>query len=159
MQIRLAKKSDFENILFLYKSVIGEKYCVWDDEYPNLENIEEDFNNNNLYILEENNSIIASISIVSENEMDDFEEWEYKKNVSEIARVVVDKKFRGQQLAILLMKEIEKVLLARGIEVIHLAVDIENIPAINNYNKLDFKILGKKDMYESTYYLCEKKLR
>ncbi len=158
MKIRLVNKQDFQNVLSLYKSVLGEKYCVWNEEYPSLDNIEEDFNNNNLFVLEHNYDIIACISIVSENELDDFEEWNYKENIKEIARIVVDKKYRGQQISILLVEEIQKILLSRGIDVIHLAVSIENIPAIKNYEKLEFKVVGIKKMYESTYYLCEKKL-
>lgn len=159
MKIRLANREDFQNVLSLYKSVLGEKYCVWNEEYPSLDNIEEDFNNENLFVLENNNDIIACISIVSESEMDDFEEWNYKENAKEIARIVVKKRFRGQQISIFLVKEIEKILLSRGMDAIHLAVSIENIPAIKNYEKLEFNVVGKKKMYESTYYLCEKKLR
>lgn len=158
MIFRLAKENEKEIVLNLYKTVLGEENCVWDECYPSYLEVEEDYKANNLFVLEENNEIIAAISIVSKNEMDNFNEWKYTNNVSEIARVIVRKDKRGQNLSIIMLDNISEILINRGKNVIHLAVAIKNKAAVKNYIKYGFEIIAKKFMYNNEYYLCEKNI-
>lgn len=155
---RLIKETEKEEILKLYKSVQNEENCVWNEYYPTIDEINHDYETNNLFVLEEGKEIIAAISIVPENEMNEYEEWKHTNNTAEIARVVVRKDKRGKGLSLFMLDEVCRILIKRNIMYIHLAVAIKNPAAIKNYLKYGFEIICEKEMYDNIYYLCEKNI-
>lgn len=157
---RNALEHEKEQIYLLYKSVINTSFCVWNENYPTMFEIEEDYKTNNLFILLLDNNIIGAISIVPKNELDKCACWQYKdKNCNEIARVVIDIKYQHQGLALKLVENVEDILLKRGCEIIHLSVEKNNIPAYKTYLKAGFKNVGFSMMYKSEYYLMEKYIK
>ncbi len=103
---RKAKKEDASSVYALYKSVVGEEFCVWNDAYPDTLEIEADLASNNLYVLTDGEKIIGAISIVPQNELDGFEC--FTSDGPEIARVVIAKEYRGKGLSYKMVSEIEK---------------------------------------------------
>ena len=89
MLFRKAEMCEAETVMGLYKAVIGTPFCPWNESYPGEIEIAEDLQAGTLYVLEEDREIIGAISIVPENEYDDFECWTVKENTREFARVVI----------------------------------------------------------------------
>lgn len=158
MQLRLVKKCELDIVLKLYKEAQKSPFCVWNDEYPTKREIDVDYETNNLFVYVDNNEIVGALSIVPINEMDDCLEWKIKDNVCEIARIVIDKKYHGKNLASKMVKEIFDICKNRSFKAIHLSCQKDNIPAIKTYQKLGFEFVGEKFMYNYQYYLCEKNL-
>ncbi len=149
-----AKREDAFAVLALYKSVIGEEFCVWNENYPETLEIEGDLTADDLFVLRDGEKIIGAISIVPENELDSFDL--FTSYGAEIARVVIAKGYRGNGLSGKMLKEIEAVLRKRGAKAIHLSVAKTNIPACKTYIKAGFKTLGEAEIFGGEYYLMEK---
>ncbi len=158
MKLRLAKENELLLILNLYKEARKEPFCVWDDEYPTIIDIKEDYKTNNLFVYVNGNEIIGAISIVPINEMDDCSEWKITNKVCEIARIVIDNKHHGKGLARKMIESIFDLCKNRDFNAIHLSCQKDNLPAIKTYQKLGFSFVGEKFMYNNHYYLCEKNL-
>ncbi len=154
---RKAEKEDASAVYALYKSVIGEEFCVWNDAYPDMIEIEGDLDENDLFVLTEGEKIIGAISIVPENELDGFDC--FTSDGAEIARVVIAKEYRDRGLSYKMVGEMEKILLKRDYKSIHLSVAKSNIPAYKTYIKAGFKTVGEAEIYGGDYYLMEKQIK
>lgn len=53
MEFRRAKREEAEEILQLYRSLIGTEYCVWTENYPTEREVEFDLSRNALFCLRE----------------------------------------------------------------------------------------------------------
>lgn len=158
MQIRKAKPAEAEIIRDLYHSVIGQPFCTWNEEYPGEIEIQMDLSAETLYLAEEENKIIGAISVIPENEMDDFPCWNIRDHVKEIARVVIRPDLQGKGYACQMVEKLLAILKEEGCHAIHLSVADCNIPAQKTYRKLGFAFLAECDMYGHHYFLCEKAL-
>lgn len=152
---RKAQQGDKEHIFSLYKKAQSGEFCVWNDFYPSMTEIEHDLETKNLYVMTDNRKIIGAISIVPENELDSFECWS-NKDSKEIARVVIDTSYQGQGLSLKMVQSIESILCSNGCKAIHLSVVKSNIPAYKTYMKAGFAVVGETHMYGNDYYLMEK---
>ncbi len=156
MLFRKAEMCEAETVMGLYKAVIGTPFCPWNESYPGEIEIAEDLQAGTLYVLEEDREIIGAISIVPENEYDDFDCWTVKDNTREFARVVIRRDQQHKGLSVHLVEGIIRELQKQGTAAIHIAVAKENLPAQKLYRKMGFDFLGEADMYGHSFYLCEK---
>ncbi len=157
MEFVNATKAQRQEILALYDSVRGVGFCVWDESYPTMTEIEQDLNSDNLFVLVEGGRIAGALSVMPENEMDELGVWRvYDGTHSEIARIVVSEDFRGRGLAGLMVERITEILRGRGKRAIHISAAKKNLPALATYKKRGFEIMGEKFMYGADYYLLEK---
>ena len=53
MEFRRARREEAEEILQLYRSLIGTEYCVWTENYPTEREVEFDLSRNALFCLHE----------------------------------------------------------------------------------------------------------
>ncbi len=155
MIFKMARECDAAAVLALYKSVLGEPFCVWNDEYPTEAEIAGDLETGGLYLLCEGGEIVGALSLVPENEMDEQEAWQIKKGAREIARVVVSKQHRGRGLARKMVESIKPVLRESGVPAIHLSVAKSNLPAAASYRAAGFATVGEAHMWGNDYYLME----
>lgn len=51
MEFRRARREEAEEILQLYRSLIGTEYCVWTENYPTEREVEFDLSRNALFCL------------------------------------------------------------------------------------------------------------
>ena len=159
MTIRQAGAEEAERVVDLYRMVIGQPYCTWNDRYPGIGEVNHDIETNNLFVCEEGDSLIGAISIVPENELDDVMNWAVSQNACEIARVVIKPGCQGKGYSRLLVQEIIRILQTeRHCATIHLAVATVNVPAYRTYMSLGFKPVGEVDLYGHHFCLCEKVL-
>ncbi len=157
MTFRLAKETEKETVLALYKSVIGTEFCVWSDAYPTMLEINADMNNQSLYVLEDAGEIIGAVSVVPENELDHLPFWK-EKAAAELGRIVIAKAHRGRGLARVMLHELLMILSVRGIPAVHLSTAKKNLPAQATYRRLGFETVGEAPLFGGEYYLLEKKL-
>ena len=152
---RLGQQDDAEQVLSLYQSAKNSAFCVWNDSYPSIAEIEHDLETKNLYVMTDGGKVIGAISVVPENELDGFDYWPCKEG-KEIARVVIDKAYQGHGLSFEMIQRIESILRRNGCKAIHLSVVKTNIPAYKTYIKAGFAVVGEAQMYGNDYYLMEK---
>ena len=62
--IQLATEDDREQLLKLYKEQHGREFCPWNENYPSNETIDFDLSRDALFVMKENDEIIAAISSV-----------------------------------------------------------------------------------------------
>lgn len=159
MVIRLARAEEAEGIVDLYRMVIGQPYCTWNDRYPGIEEVTHDIETRNLFVCEDMDALIGAISIVPENELDDVTNWAVSHHACEIARVVIKPSCQGKGYSRQLVREIIRILQTeRHCASIHLAVATVNVPAYRTYMHLGFQPVGEVDLYGHHFCLCEKVL-
>lgn len=154
--IEIAKIIDKEEIQNLYKSLIGQKGCTWNEEYPSKKNIENDILNKELICLKNNNEIIAVATLTKEVEI----EKEINKNGSLclLTRVAVKKKYQGKGYSKILLQYIIEIAKNKKFNYIYLLVNKENIIAKKLYKKFNFKFNKNIKLYEIEWELFVKKL-
>lgn len=152
---RLAQDSDIIQINDLYEKAKTQKFCVWDENYPTINNIIYDLKYKNLYVIQYKSTIIGALSVVYDFELNNYDCWREKEKVVEIARVVVDEKFQGHNISYIMIKNLIGILKQKQIRSIHLACYVDNIPAVNIYKKIGFSFLKEEYLFDNYNYLCE----
>ena len=71
--IVLAIDSDREQLMKLYQEQLGREFCAWDEDYPSIETIDFDLSRDALFVMKENDAIIAAISIEIDEDVDRLE--------------------------------------------------------------------------------------
>ena len=156
MIFRKAQKNDVETVLSLYKAVIGMTFCTWNESYPGKEEITEDLSAGTLYVLEDNRELFGAVSIVPENELNDFDCWTIKENAREFARVVIRQDHQRKGLSVHLIEGVIQKLQKQNAAAIHIAAAKENIPALKLYQRMGFTFCGEAELYGQHFFLCEK---
>ena len=154
-----ARKKDLPQVLALYRSVISKPGCNWSISYPNDTTLHDDFRTGNLYILKKGRKLIGAASIVPENELDDLQLWYYRKNVKEIARIVIAPEQQGKGHGKYMIRKLCLRLRRKGCRTIHLLVSTENNRAKNLYRENGFLSRGPVHRYDHNYYAYERKLK
>lgn len=157
--IVLATDSDREQLMTLYKEQVGREFCAWDEDYPSTETIDFDLSRDALFVMKENDAIIAAISIEIDEDVDRLECWD--RNLfpgGELARLAVTPSRQGTGIARLMMQYGMKALKERGYKSIHFLVNKYNIPAIRSYAKFGFSVVGECHMYDQEFLCYEKEL-
>jgi L-amino acid N-acyltransferase YncA len=156
MIFRKAESGEAAMIMALYKAAIGTPFRTWDESYPGETEITGDLSSGSLYVLEKDQELIRTIAVVPENELDDFDCWKIRENAREFARVVLRQDQKHKGLSVYLVESIITELQKQGVSAIHIAVAKENIPAQKLYKKTGFDFCGEADLYEHSFFLCEK---
>ncbi len=155
--LRNATVEEKGKIYSLYQSAKGKGFCVWDEEYPGMNEINHDLETKNLYVLDFGGEIIGAVSVMPEKELNGFSFWNINDGTEkEIARIVVAQEYRGMGLAHEMVQGIAGVLREKGAKAIHLSVAKSNIPAFKTYMKAGFTVAGEAELYGGHYYLVEK---
>lgn len=157
MEFRKANQNDLCSILQLYHRVVGSPYCVWDENYPTWRDIQEDYENYNLFVMDDNGQIVGAISIVLQNELDELDFW-HERHALEIARVVVSPDRQGQGIAEKMVMNIEAEIKSRNYSAIHLLAAKVNLPAQAVYRKCGYHYTGECFLFGHDYYGFEKLL-
>ena len=159
MQIVNATAQDKDEILKLYKMQIGREFCPWTEEYPDGETIDFDLSRDSLFIMKEDERIVAAISIDEDEEVGALPFW--NKDLApgrEAARLAVLPEYQNRGLARQMLRYAMKVLKQRGYRSIHFLVNRYNVKALRSYATLGFKTVGECHMFEQDFLCYEKKL-
>ena len=165
MLIKKASKQDLDQLLTVVKScgknLIDQGIFQWNEEYPKREDLLEDIELQELWKLEDKNSIIGLI-VLTENEDDEYQDvkWLTKnhKNLY-IHRLAVHPNFQGKGYAQKLMDFAEKYAMENGYKSIRLDTFSQNKRNQNfyeqrNYVKLESIYFPKQSAFP--FYCYEK---
>lgn len=157
--LALANEQDSLVVEQLYNKAKKQPFCVWDKNYPTIDNIKYDISKQCLFVLKLNTKIIGAVSVVFDKELDCFDCFKEKgPHVAEIGRITIDSDFSGNGYAALMLQKLMTDLKKFGYNTVHLSVAKCNIPAYKTYIKLGFFIVGQAPLYNGEYFLLEKTL-
>ena len=158
--IQEANSSDKNEILALYKSMIGYECCPWTDHYPGEQEIEFDLSRNALFVMkDEDGRILAAISLDDDPAVTSLSFWSKELAPgAEFARLAVAKDMQNQgiarQMLLYGMEQARK----RGFKSAHFLVNKANVKALRSYEKLQFNMVGECYMFEQDFWCYEKEL-
>lgn len=159
MIFRNATNEDFDEIFALYRAAIGTEGCTWNENYPDEEILNEDLKRKDIFCLTENNEIIGSVAIDSDEEIDGLSLWSPQLlPCGEIARLVVKESHKNKGIARILLKSIMEKLKERGFKGAHFLVSKYHIRALRSYAKLGFNCVGEVKMFDVDWLCYEKEI-
>lgn len=118
----------------------------WNDNYPNIEIVKNDINNKNGYVLLKDNIIIGTVVAAFDLEKD-YEfiyngKWMSNQEYAVIHRLAIDSKYKGLGLSSVIIKNIEKLCLNKGVGSIKVDTHRENLSMQKLLRKNGFKYCG-----------------
>ncbi len=189
MEFRRANREEAEEILQLYRSLIGTEYCVWTENYPTEREVEFDLSRNALFCLREitpesdrrqqepqemspseaekamplpdkKGKLMGVISIDDDPEVKALPCWSPELTpVAELSRLGVSVEYQNRGIARILLQEAMAELKAQGYRAVHILVAKDNVKALRSYEKLHFTTAGECDLFGHTYWCYEKELK
>ena len=162
MEFRLARREEAEEILKLYKSLIGMEYCAWTENYPTEQEVEFDLSRDALFCLREISAtqpLVGVISIDDDPQVKALSCWSQELTpVAELSRLGVAAEYQNRGIARRLLREAMEVLKQRGYKAVHILVAKDNVKALRSYEKLHFTLAGECNLYDHAYWCYEKAL-
>ena len=161
LRIEMASAADRDEVMALYRLQKGREFCPWTEEYPAVENFEDDVAHDALFVLRTPaGRIVGAISIERDPDVDALPCWTPAlKPSGEIARLAVHPEYQGRGLARRLVAFIMEELARRGCKSIHLIVNCRNVKALRSDAAFRFDTVGECDMYNQHFLCYEKALR
>jgi ribosomal protein S18 acetylase RimI-like enzyme len=143
MNLRLAEKNDLPQLKTMYEEIIDNmnknNIQIWNEIYP-CELFQDDINNKSLYILTENDDIIAAFALCESNDGEGHLKW---RNIEEkalyIDRFGVNANYLRKGIGGRMLKNAMKLAKQMDAKYLRLFVADVNKPAINLYLKNGFK--------------------
>ena len=155
-----ATAEDANEILALYDMQKGREYCPWEDEYPSLETIDFDLENDGLFVMKNDDGrIVAAISIDKDERVEALEFWtDSLRPGGELSRLAVHPDYQNRGIAPRMITHCMSVLKERGYRSVHYMVNKLNVKALRSYSKLDMRVAGETFMYQQDFICYEKEL-
>lgn len=149
-----------EEVMALYRAMLGREGCAWNEAYPAEENFDYDVSHHNLFCMKSQaGEIIAVISIDDDEEVAALPNWDIRfKKAGELARLAVCVKEQNRGLARRMIQMAMQVLRERGYDAVHYLVSPTNPAALASYAKLAFSYAGEAFLYERNWLLYEQGL-
>ena len=143
MKLVLAKLNDLSEIKEIYTEIIKNMYKnnikIWNDYYPN-EVFKSDIENNYLYLLKKDNTIIGCFTIYKHKDIEKDIMWKNKESKAFLLnRVGVNVNYLNQGIGKEIINSACKIAKEKGAKYLRLLVSDINTPAINLYTKCKFK--------------------
>ena len=153
-----AQEDEIELIYQLYRRCADTSRGSWDDEYPTLEFVKQDYAQQGLMTLKnERNEIIAAGAITATEELKDLPRSTKLHQPLELSRLGVDPKHQGQGYGKLLLHNLIEEVRRRHADGIQLLAASANIPALSLYHHTGFEEKGSFLMYGIDFILLEKR--
>jgi ribosomal protein S18 acetylase RimI-like enzyme len=164
LRFRKAKPEDLNAVLALTNECIGlmrsEGIDQWDESYPDRQTLEEDVQEQTLYVCEMDQKICASATL---NRFQDPEyasvSWKLQQSpVAVIHRLMVAPKSQGQGIAKNFVSYLERQARLYGFRSIRLDAFMKNPRAIQLYEKLGYGRLGTIQLRKGQFWCFEKSI-
>lgn len=164
MNYRIGKFSDINSICLMINKAIKDMESKgiyqWDSVYPAREDFEKDIIQNNLYIVEERNKLVA-IYVISQECDNEYNKcsWNCPDDTACILhRLCVSPIYQNKGLGKQVLLHIEKQVQGLGYQSIRLDVYTKNPYAIRLYENNGYKECGFADWRKGRFILMEKEL-
>lgn len=159
MELRLARKNDLLKLNNLFDEIIADMYKkgikIWHEIYPYCE-FESDIQNKNLYILTENENIVATFCLFEDSNAKESFEWENKNaNAMYLSRLAVNVNFLRRGCGNIALNYAINIAKEKSANFIRLFVAESNIPAIKFYEKNGFKKVSGQTSEYAEPFKCE----
>ncbi len=164
LQFRLAKKEDLDGVMDVFSAAIAEMSRAgieqWDSLYPDKNTLENDIEDNQLFIGMLEDSIVSAYVLNQEyDEQYANGAWKYPNSSFYVLhRLCVNPLFQNQRIGTLTLAHIENELGTKGVEAIRLDAYTLNPYAIKLYERFEYGIVGFAQWRKGEFYLMEKKL-
>ncbi len=145
MKFELATKNDLQNIKKVFaeivKTLLNNKIFIWDSAYPN--NVfEEDIELSRLYVLKENDVIIAAFALCADSTGEDSFSWQDKNaKALYLYRLGVNVEYLNSGYGKFALEQAIEISGALGADYLRLLVADSNPPAIKLYEKCGFALV------------------
>ena len=153
MNLRLATQKDLPLLKNIFDKIVdnlnkNKINIYWSEWYP-YEEFEIDISNNNLYVLEKDNNIVAAFGLYDNSAGQECFSWQDSQAKAKyLARVGVNVDYLRQGVASRIIDYAKDIVKKQGVEYLRLQVVNVNIPAINLYKKQGFvQVAGKYQEY------------
>lgn len=164
LMFRNAQPEDLPRLLDLYLGSIElmrfQGIDQWDDVYPNEAVLEQDIVNQELYVLEEEDGLAASIVLNEDQEPQyRYVDWQYHTGkIGVIHRLCVDAGHQGRGCAKQMAKMAEQHFRKRECSAVRLDAFPKNQPAIRLYQSLGYEFCGRILLRKGVFHCFEKSL-
>lgn len=164
MNYRKGTINDIDPVFDMVKKVIDDMnrrgLYQWDDIYPAKSDFLSDIENDTLYVLENENAIIA-VYVISEESDEAYDKcnWDNPDDTTCIIhRLCIDPEYQNHGLGKKIMQHIEEQAKKMGYESIRLDVFTENPRALALYKNSGYEERGYADWRKGRFLLMEKKI-
>lgn len=168
MKFRKSNKLDIISIMNIIKQ--AQDYLKqqgihqWQNNYPNIDTINNDIDNGNSYVLVDNEKLLGTVAVIFDGEKtyDSIYEGEWLSHgkYTTIHRMAVDSNYRGKGISTAILKNIEKISLDKNIPSIKVDTHRGNMPMQKFLQNNGFKYCGIIYLEDGDERLAfEKKLR
>lgn len=142
MECRLANKTDLPQLKTMFEDVVKNMHSqgitIWNEYYP-YEEFEYDIDDKQLYLLMDNNVIVAAFVLYKyNNNLSCFNWQDVDADAMLLNRLGVNVNYLRRGIASKVLEEAKKISRKHNAEYIRLTVVDSNIPAINLYKKFGF---------------------
>lgn len=150
MEFRKSVETDVTSIMNIIKQAQAyfkeQGINQWQDNYPNFETVKKDIINKNGYILLKDNNIVGTVAVAFDGEKN-YEaiydgEWISNDEYAVIHRIAVDHNYKGLGLSSVIIKNIEKICLKKGVHSIKVDTHKENLSMQKLLQKNRFQYCG-----------------
>jgi N-acetylglutamate synthase-like GNAT family acetyltransferase len=148
MQIRLATQDDLPALMELIGRVVPLMRAAgnlqWDHSYPNTDVFNRDIQLKQLWIAELEGHITGVAAVTTDQDHDYTQVgWDINEPAIVVHRLAVDPAFRGLGAAGILMQKAEAVAVERGIHVLRVDTNTQNVATQQLFPKLGYLLAGE----------------
>ena len=157
-----AQPADAQEVFCLYRAaaahgVLHGNSC-WDDDYPNRESIAFDLNNSGLFVMREGGAIIAAVSLMETDDLDEADlPWTPAKSCV-LARLCVLPEWQGRGLGACMMDAVSAQARTLGYESTRHLSDCVNPTTTHMYRKMGYRQVGQVHLYGRDFFAFERML-
>ena len=127
----------------------------WDEDYPNNDILKQDLENKRIFVLVEENKIIAAISIFVEDEPDiQSLDWA-KVKACFLVRLCVSPKYQSKGIGEKMMRNINDYAKGKGFKATHHLAAKVNIAANRLYRRMGYREVGMINLYDTDFIAYE----
>jgi GNAT superfamily N-acetyltransferase len=150
MILKRASLSDIPVIWDILQAAIAQRKedgsTQWQDGYPNLETVNDDFVKGYAHVLVENDVVVAYAAIIfgEEPTYNNLQgEWLSHSDYVVVHRVATAAEYKGKGIATLLFEKIEALSKAKGVFSIKVDTNFDNFPMLRILEKLGYVYCGE----------------
>lgn len=154
-----ARPDQADAIFSLYREVVveGERNGTshWSEAYPTRAFLDEDIESQRIFILKDGNTIIAAVSLLQTDDLDDEPlGWKDVKSCVPV-RLCVSPQYQGQHIGEHVMNCLIDYVKSQGYQSMRLLAAMNSIAANRLYTRMGFVRLGVVELYESSFNAYE----
>lgn len=157
-----ALQQDADEIEAIYRAVkeFGRQNgsTDWDDDYPNRAIIDEDIENRAAFVLRLDGEILAAVSMLPEDDLDDCGIPWTPKRACVLARLCVKPNLQGRHVGEHVMRLVSEQAKREGYEATRHLASVTNPASLRLYERMGYAKLGQVHMYDTDFFAYERVL-